>query len=823
MKISEITVSAPCVCYEIEVTHFTARKSTAIEWVILEAIKKASTLPQYANMSVGQLFREILMISDSNLLVLPCILQLQGLRALDALDISDETDLDTIPMKNLKLTEEGMKMQKNGLLPGTENDDHFSIAFLPKENRLIDTSAVGIKEYPSGIIPDEKEAEYPFPSGLIRDYLESKRSGKLHKRNAFSWLLETTTIHDISPIKSDICWIDQRKQLNVGPGMKCTIEGIDDDELCATALDNIEIPETSVFQNAPHVDVYDPDLEFKSIILPAEFHKTVSEAIFRDEIYLIHDSFSPNPDPSSLQFEKNSKKSKTIIIAGNTGFSYELVGRQSIFHVPDTLVPKDAVYIGKGGSVHIGKITVCTKESKRDLPIAFIPADEADELSTVCFQLVENHFLQSPEVLLLLNALGYEQLIDEYITRAIVKNETISEKADYLSRINSLSSEAYGKRIASLDRLENILIDEESIKCSCTDSKALITLLHECRNVKLFQQNDDLFLSLLRKTLPNIKPVDSIYEIWNLWEVVSDIKKSLISRIYREGLAKPLYTEKIINEFLEMIKDDSVFSVGSEYTAIESTIFDMKRIVMATEPILQPEISIDKVRSEEIVLEAVLAHKEKISFIYDNIRTWQDLEKRFSDNIGNYLFYDIPGTYFNKILTYMHEVESSVSLFFNDKTKKYKQVFIIDTCALMNDPSVIEEFDDNKALLIIPQIVLNELDRLKESQDGGIAQSARDVIRKINAYATYEWLDLQEESHSELLPCDMDKQRPDNLILSIAIKYVVKQPIVITDDNNMRNSASAMSVKSMNLDGFHKSKQFTHDDFMKNKNKKKKH
>ena len=820
MKISEILLSHPCIRYDVEVKHFTARKSTAIEWVILETIKKASSMPHYAEMSVGQLFREILLFSDSNLIIRPCILQLQGIRALDAEDVSDETDLDTIPMKNLRLTDEGLKMQKDGLLPGAENDNRFSIVFLQHEDRLIEGTVAGIKENPNGVIIGDEDEEPPFPAGLIREYLEKKRSTRRNKRNAFSWLLETTTIHDITPISTKVCWIDQRKEVNVGPGMICSIDGVDDEQLVSDALDRIEVPEAKIFQEAPLIEVNDPDLEFKDIILPAELRKTVSESVFRDDIYIIRDSFAPNIDMTPQQTGKSNKRIKTIIIAGNTGFSYELVGKQSIFHISDSVLPEDAIFIGRSGSVHIGKVTVHTQQIQKDLPIAFIPSNETDELVTICIQIVEKHFMQTPEVLLLLCALDEESLVDEYIRRAVTEKQTISEKTEYIAAINKITSEAYGKRIVSADRLENILIDEEAIKRSCTDSKALITLLNEYRDVKMFQQNDDLFLSVLRKALPNIKPVESIREIWDIWSALASIKNSLVTRVYRDGLARPIYSEKTIHEFLNMLSDDSIFSEDREYTAIESSILDFKRIILATEPELLPEISVDEMRSEEQVREALLAHRDKISILYSNVCNWQDAEKRFNDNVGDCSLYDIPGSYFSKIRKYMHDLEDSISIFFNDKTKKYKQIYIIDTCALMHEPSVIDEFDDNKALLIIPQIVINELHGLKESQTEDEAYSAREVIRKINAYESYEWLDLQEESHPELLPADMDKQLPDHKILSIAIKYIVKQPTVITDDNNMRNSAKAMSINVMSLENFHKSKQFSKDDSKKNKKKK---
>ena len=44
MKLSEVILSYPFVRYDVDVTHFTARYSTAIEWLILETIQKISNL-----------------------------------------------------------------------------------------------------------------------------------------------------------------------------------------------------------------------------------------------------------------------------------------------------------------------------------------------------------------------------------------------------------------------------------------------------------------------------------------------------------------------------------------------------------------------------------------------------------------------------------------------------------------------------------------------------------------------------------------------------------------------------------------------------------
>lgn len=53
MIFTKVTLSYPCVKHNVEVSHFTARKSTAIEWVILEAIHKCEKLTDYSLVSIA--------------------------------------------------------------------------------------------------------------------------------------------------------------------------------------------------------------------------------------------------------------------------------------------------------------------------------------------------------------------------------------------------------------------------------------------------------------------------------------------------------------------------------------------------------------------------------------------------------------------------------------------------------------------------------------------------------------------------------------------------------------------------------------------------
>ena len=125
----------------------------------------------------------------------------------------------------------------------------------------------------------------------------------------------------------------------------------------------------------------------------------------------------------------------------------------------------------------------------------------------------------------------------------------------------------------------------------------------------------------------------------------------------------------------------------------------------------------------------------------------------------------------------------------------------------MNEPSLISWFDDGKSLLIIPMIVLEELDGLKNAEDKEKAHKAREVIRNISDYKAYDWVNVKESSHPELLSDDLDKERNDNKILSIAIKYFVKKPILLTDDTNLGNIATASKIDYMTLEDYQAVKQ----------------
>jgi len=96
MIIGDIMLSYPCVKYDVTVTHFTSRKSTAIEWVILEVINKFSENRVYGSIPIDTIFKAILQINDSDLLIKPCLISLMDLNAVSVVGLNDNVSLKDI-------------------------------------------------------------------------------------------------------------------------------------------------------------------------------------------------------------------------------------------------------------------------------------------------------------------------------------------------------------------------------------------------------------------------------------------------------------------------------------------------------------------------------------------------------------------------------------------------------------------------------------------------------------------------------------------------------------------------------------------------------
>jgi len=806
MIISEIMLSYPCIKYKVEVTHFTARKSTAIEWLILESIEKCNAMPKYAGISIDAFFRQIFTIADADLLIKPCLLSLQDLGAIAAYGISDETELSTVQMRSLQLTESGREMQRQGLLPGSMAEDAFSIYYDVISDELIEGTNQ-YKENAAGLqaIEIADESAIDFPRAKIRSWLEACQIEK--GRRHMNWLMPTTRIEDVSPLASELLWKNIIKKVEITDGLNWNVIGNDDARINERSLMKSDIGCPAEYADMPYAEISNLDDEAEKVISVSEVKALVRENIDRDDMFCVSAKYYiETSDAKEKRNQTNQKKGLRIgVVLGAAGFAVQIAGRQMILSIPESLPGQDWVYLNSAFGVHIGRFLIRSGETAKDVALAYIPKKSVARISDVMVKLVDKYFTEDKLVLFILTELGLNGLFLEYVERIVSGLETIRKKADIIQKINSDGMKYYKQKPISASDMERFLIDEKHIAGKSTSINGVVEVISEYAAVDSFRQNDSLFQRVLGISLEAVPAQDDLENIWALWEKIGKVKKTHINWINKEGLYRKLYSPKSISLLFKRFSSEDTFDI-QEYTPVEQAFCNMKRIYLRIQEMLD-DVDILEANSKEKMMEAVLSNRDKLMALYEEIRKWRDGREKFAPsamNIEDVVSEDIE---FMRLCDSIDKISDAIAVFFDDSFMKYDKAYIVDTCTLMNEPGLISWFDDDKALLVIPLIVLDELDGIKNDEEEERAYKAREAIRLINNYRSYGWLNTGEVSHTELLPRDLDPDRNDNKILSIALKYSVKMPVLLTDDINFGNIAEAQKIKTMTLDSYRSMKE----------------
>jgi hypothetical protein len=812
MIISEITLSYPCIRHKVEVSHFTARKSTAIEWVILEVINKCDTLQQYTGIPISVFFEQIFSISDADLLIRPCLIDLHDMGAISIPGIDNETELSTIPMGNLKLTKTGKEMQMQGLLPGTTAEDTFTIYYdlisktLREDSLLYKENATGIK------VMDADEIDYfDFPASAIREWLVSIQENK--RRNRMNWLSPTTKIQDITSLESDVLWKNIARKVDLTYGMQWRIVGEENEAFHEISLIGTDLPYPDEMRNLPKLSIVNPDDEIEQLVPVSEVNTFIGNYQLKDDLFLVDEKYYTELRTDQLN---KRKKPRVGFVFGADSLEVSSKGKQLIVHLPDD-IGANVLYRNAKAVVQAGIITVVSGNTAKDMAIAYVPKETQLNLAEELLPYVDKYYEKDSTILFALIEMGLRELFLKYVER-LVKNEiNIGKKAEVIDLINAKSVGYYNQKLVSSMDKERLVINAGYISERCKCVSDATSILEEFSAVNSLRQDESLIQRVIQIILESIGEMNDLNEIWSLWSAIGSIKKSHINWINKNGLYRGIYASTSISDLLGKFSDDELFSV-EEYTPVEQIILNMKRICIQIQELL-PDMDMYAPVSDEKYSEVVINHMDSLSSLYDLIRQWRDEEEKFSSKIMDIESVVPSGCSYAIVKANVDGLRNALARFFDDSVMKYNKVYIVDTCTLMHEPGLISWFDGENALLVVPLVVLDELDEKKQSDDESEAFSARDAIRNINNYRAYEWLNTGEKSYPELLSDDLDKERNDNKILSIALRYSVKKPIILTDDINFGNIADAHKIENMTLNSYRAMKE--HEKLSKKGNGKK--
>lgn len=214
--------------------------------------------------------------------------------------------------------------------------------------------------------------------------------------------------------------------------------------------------------------------------------------------------------------------------------------------------------------------------------------------------------------------------------------------------------------------------------------------------------------------------------------------------------------------------------------------------------------------------------------ILGDIREWTVLWREALEDLKNMTAVDLKNidwqdSDFGLSLERMEQTADAIAIFYDDVASRYSKVYVFDTSALLDYPDVLDDFTNNQSLVIIPKQVLVELDGLKTADDKNRQYQARQAIRKIHEHSEEPWLKQNEDNYLELLSESFrESEIKDVYILSVAVKYRVKNPVMVTNDINFQNFAISEHVETITVQNLHEKMTNAVSSIGKWKNKKNK-
>ena len=815
-KLTDLNLSYPYVWYNANIVHITSRRSTAIEWLILEAVSQLEqNNSAFQTLSVEEFFFRLFVISDSNKIIKPLLLELRELGALVLDDIYDDTDLKETPMSCIHLTTDGKSLQKVGKLPGNASEAKFSFYYDIAGQKIVQkSSAANIADEPKGVRVTKTVSadEIAFPMPLVRQEIMNLGSQKKLK-----WFDEGTEIVQIFPISSELKWKTVRRKLCINDDLTVYVEGVSDPGISEEVL-------TVYSQNSSQQKL--PKAPFTSLDgLSKIGEQSSAEAWVHDEIEKTKFYVADASCCSSKVRPYICGKGEYIaaIMCGCDALDVSIGEKSFVAKIPEQILPAGNKFLSEECQISIGAFSLRAGDSTQNVNLSYSVNEPQEHFAELIVSIIEKYFSEKLDFIFLYHALGQISEFQQHIRNYI--NGCGRDTDIRLTAINSLNDAAlllYGKKCVSDEEVKKLLIDRDLIAAEVHDPRSAVTVLRRYIGSDKVKKRETLVEEIIHTVLDCVEQPSSLKELHQLWAEIKSIDRKYINLVTRNNWHKPLYTEEILTELAESFGEDDVYSAIEEYTSYERNLHDIQSAADRCRDIL-PEISFTAAPDEELIRELIISNPDQVKDLYRLVDEWKDAAEKIHG------FLSLSNKLHNASEAFL-KIELALSLYYNDEDG-FKKICILDTSTLMNDPEILSLFQDGNTMVIIPQIALSELDGLKDSEDEATSFKARNAVRMINEVvgnikenSEKNWLNMQAESAPELLSKDLDPNKPDNKIISVALKFITKLPLIISDDNNMRNLAVSQRIESISSESFRLKLLHEHEEQPKKgkKNKKQK-
>lgn len=207
MKLATITIAFPLFRLKSRVVHFTPRRAITFEQAILGLVRRFGRNPRWSGSSVLEVFQNVLLVSDAEKLVLPSLSELVDHKVLA--HSGDRAALARAHIADLSITEKGLSMLEQGMLPATEVENRVAHLYDPVKNVLVKEGRASLYlkgPLPASVGQDLVPNTYPRP--LIQE--------RVHQEG-HDWLNPNSEILDVRLDAKEVLWKAATVELIASP------------------------------------------------------------------------------------------------------------------------------------------------------------------------------------------------------------------------------------------------------------------------------------------------------------------------------------------------------------------------------------------------------------------------------------------------------------------------------------------------------------------------------------------------------------------------------------------------------------------------------
>lgn len=792
MTLTQTRVSFPVLEIRSVVHHSTPRKPTAFERVLLQLCVHFGNDATYNNISLERIFIDILGVADPNAVVLPTLHELLNLDAIRCR--KDTSTIGHIVIRDLELTERGQEMVDNDILPARPQDDEIVHLYDPVRQRFLSGSEEKTLRDLAGISAiDEMEFVEIYPGELILNDL---------KNASPNWLQANSRIEWLEKVETSIRWID-------GTG-------------------NIELTNDGfglAFQDdaqTKYVNAMPAEQIFNQILRPALLGPWIDQT---DQIDL--GQLPPFELNSSRQVHSESWTTLASALSSYPeAQKVWFVGMASLVVIPET-APAGHFFLVFNSVKDTGQASVSWNKDRNGAIVQF---DSKFPIG--------NCVVATPQKMLLIHRLRIELGEDEHdIPLAYWSSRSdfrlpLERSLVALSRSLILNGDQEATLAPSLwtkpDEFWQVLLDRLEAEATepLNDLESLLnwrTKYLELNDMKTIPDWDNHVLRLFRASSVlkgdfDLEQAESVAKLLlkcgiastpNIVEAIQLLIEHCsppsglqgfgrLSAILRDGgerwkapYPSRIYSPNVVRESVQMFGQPILLQVFTNENDFELATLELQQIEMA----LATAIGVNSLAIENTYSPQVLLRNAVTAICYDLVDEWERKFAAYQRAYPEVLPY-LPDT----PLENAHRQITSFGVLLKKLTvwvdSHFNEVVVVDTSVFIDDPSVLNHFR-NDQLVVVSKRVIEELDDNKQNES--LRPRIANATRALNAFDSKRIHFC--DADLTLLPKDY-RNKGDNLILSVALKYRRYKPFLLTNDDNLALKAKAENITALRLSDF---------------------